>query len=139
MVEGVRAGGIGGPGPLTRDAGRAAEGHFTVEDAVAPLSQNARLSSASPIGLESMLALQGVSESVERDRVARKHGTATIAALSKLQRAMLAGQDPSQLLSALNELTANMPIAGDPGLGAILRAVALRARVEIARRERASK
>jgi hypothetical protein len=83
-----------------------------------------------------MLALQAVDEAVERDRAARKRGTALIAALTKLQRAMLAEADPSSALKALTELTSDSPLADDPGLGAILRAVVLRSRVELARRER---
>ena len=58
-----------------------------------------------------------------------------IAALSRLQRAMLADEDPAVALGALHELTADRPVPDDPGLGAILRAVVLRARVEMARRE----
>jgi hypothetical protein len=87
------------------------------------------------IGLESMLALQGIDESAERDRRARKRGTAMVAALTNLQRAMLPREDPTLALHALNELAADHPLADDPGLGAILRAIVLRARVEVARHE----
>ena len=87
------------------------------------------------IGLESMLALQAVDESVERDRAARKRATRIIALLTDLQRAMLTEDDPSSVLNALNDLTTNCPLADDPGLGAIVRSVLLRSRVEIARRE----
>ena len=83
-----------------------------------------------------MLALQGVDEAVERDRAARKRGNGMIAALTKLQRAMLAAEDPSAALHALNELATDGPLADDPGLGAILRAIVLRSRVELALRER---
>jgi hypothetical protein len=48
---------------------------------------------------------------------------------------MLSDEDPAPTLRALNELTADNPLAVDPGLAAILRAVVLRSRVEIARRE----
>jgi hypothetical protein len=107
-----------------------------MDDAVAPLSRTARPSSVPSIGLESMLALQGVGEAVERDRLARKRGTAIIAALTRLQRTILTEDDPSQALNALNELTSDNPAAADPGLATILRAVVLRSRIEIARRER---
>jgi hypothetical protein len=136
MVEGVRARGIEGPAPLARDSTRAAAGQFSVEDGAAPLNQNARASSVSGIGLDSMLALQAVDEAVERDRSARKRGSAIIAALTNLQRTMLAAEDPSMALRAMSELTVDTPLANDPGLAAILRAVVLRSRVEIARRER---
>jgi len=106
-----------------------------VEDGPAPLNRPARLGTVAGIGLESMLALQAVDEAAERDRAAHKRGTALIAALARLQRAMLAEEDPSVVLSALGELACDGPIANDPGLGAILREVVLRSRVEIARRE----
>ena len=61
----------------------------------------ARASAVAGIGLESMLALQAVDEAVERDRAARKRGTAMIAALTRLQRAMLAEEDPSLALRRL--------------------------------------
>ena len=135
MVEGVRAGGIGGPGRVARDGVKTTDARFSVDDGGMPLAQNARLSSVAGIGMESMLALQGIDESVERDRKARKRGTAMVAALTNLQRAMLAKEDPALALHALNELAADHPLADDPGLGAILRAIVLRARVEVARHE----
>jgi hypothetical protein len=136
MVEGIRARGIDGPTPSARDGAKTAEGQFSIRDGAAPLAQQARSSAVAGIGLESMLALQAVDEAVERDRAARKRGTAMIAVLTKLQRAMLADEDPAMVLRALDELSTDGPIADDPGLGAIVRAVVLRSRVEIARRER---
>jgi hypothetical protein len=59
-----------------------------------------------------------------------------IAALTDLQRVMLTGQDPTSALRALNELAAGDSGADDPRLGAILRAIVLRSRIEIARRQR---
>jgi len=136
MVEGVRRIGVTGAVPLSRDSTRTIAGRFSVEDGTASLNQNARLSSTTSIGLDSMLALQAVDEALERDRAARKRGTALIAALTILQRTILAQGDPSSALNALNELTTGSFQVEDPGLGAILRAVVLRSRIEIARRER---
>jgi hypothetical protein len=135
MVEGVRASGIGGPAPLPRDGPKTVEGRFAVDDRAAPPNQQARLATVAGIGLESMLALQAVDEPAERNRAARKHGAAMIAALTRLQRTTLAEEDPSLALGILQELACNGPAADDPELGAILQAVVLRSRVEIARRE----
>jgi len=135
MVDGVRATGVSGPPPLDRDGTRPAAGRFAVDDGAMKPTQQARVSTVAGIGLESMLALQAVDEAIERDRSARRRGTAMLAALSKLQRAMLAEEDPSPVLRALNELATDGPAADDPELGAILRAVVLRTRVEIARRQ----
>jgi hypothetical protein len=135
MVEGVRAGGVGAAAPLPRDGTKTVAGEFTVDDGTAPLHQRTRLASVAGIGLESMLALQAVDEAAERNRAAHKRGTAMITALARLQRAVLAEEDPSLALNALRDLADNGPIANDPELGAIVRAVVLRSRVEIARRE----
>jgi hypothetical protein len=135
MVEGVRAGGgIGRSVPVARDTSATVEGQFIVNDGAASVAQNARASSTAGIGLETMLALQAVDEAEERDRAAHKRGTAMLTALSGLQRTMLMAEDPSMALLALNELSKDGPLADDPGLGAILRAVILRCRVELARR-----
>ena len=136
MVESVRPGRLGQVPPVIRDNVREAEGRFTMETGAAPVSQNARLSRTPPIGLESMLLLQAVDEAVERDRRARKRGSAMVAALTDLQRAMLAEEDPALALRSLSELAATDPDAADPGLAAVLRAVVLRSRIEVARRER---
>src|ERR1700678_2869393 len=106
MVEGVKARGIGGPPAATRDNTTAAEGRFLVEDSAEPSTQRAGLSSVVALGLESMLALQGVDDTADRDRGARKRGTAMIASLTDLQRALLGGEDPAAALRALNELAA---------------------------------
>jgi hypothetical protein len=136
MVEGVKAGRVGGPAPFARDDTRTAEELFSVEGPVTSMTQNARLSAVPGIGVESMLALQAVDEKAERERAARKRGTAMIAALTDLQRAMLAREDPAAALRDLNELAGAVPSSDDPALGAILRAITLRSRVEIARRDR---
>jgi Class II flagellar assembly regulator len=139
MVKGVTASGIGGPAPPTRDSAKPVDTAFSVTDAAAPHIQNARLSTISAIGMESMLALQAVDEAGERDRRTRKRAGAMIAKLTELQRAMLARQDPSATLQALTGLAADGPETDDPGLAAILRSVALRCRIEIARREHEDK
>jgi len=136
MVRGVRASGIDGPAPVARDDIRTAPGRFSVDGGTAPLGQNARPSSVAGIGLDSMLTLQAVDEAVERDRAARKRGSAIMAALTRLQRSLLGEEDPSVALRAMHELISGAPVADDPGLAAILRAVVLRSRIEIARRER---
>ena len=136
MVKGVRASGIDAPAPVARDSARAASGQFSIDDGAAPLNRNARASSVAGIGVDSMLALQAVDEAVERNRAAHKRGSAILAALTHLQRTMLGAEDQSAALRAMTELTTDTPIADDPGLAAIVRAVVLRSRVELARRER---
>jgi hypothetical protein len=136
MVDGVRLDGIRGAASVPSNGAKTPGGKFSVDDGATPLTHNARLSTMAGIDLESMLALQTVDEAAERDRSARKRGTAMIAALTKLQHTMLAEEDPSSALVALQDLTIDGAVADDPELDAILRAVDLRSRVEIARRQR---
>ena len=147
MVDAIRANGAGGARPLAREGIRTAEGGFALETEGGPAVQGARVSTTPSIGLDSMLMLQSINEARyrdragnearERDRAGKRRGAAMIAALSDLQRAMLAEEDPALALRSLSELaTDDGPLADDPELAGILRAVVLRSRVEVARRER---
>src|ERR1700733_10256214 len=131
MVDGVRLDGIRGTASISSNATKTPAGKFSVDDSATPLAHNARLSTMAGIDLESILTLQAVDEAAERDRSARKRGTAMIAALTKLQQTMLADEDPSSALVALKDLTTEGAAADDPVLEEILRAVDLRSRVEI--------
>ena len=134
MVEGVRPGRIGGFSPVAGETRAGTGGTFKVDMGAGAVARNARPSGSSAIGFEGMLALQAVDEDQERNRSARKRGLALIAALTDLQRAMLAAEDPALALRSLSALASDGPLAADPGLAAVLRAVVLRARVEMARR-----
>jgi len=70
---------------------------------------------------------------VRRDRAAREHGAATLDALATLHLALLGGADSAESLARLEQL-ATLPTAADPRLDAVLRAIATRAAVELARR-----
>lgn len=83
-----------------------------------------------------MLALQETAVEAPPDRAARRHGRAMLAALSCLQCALLDAGDSEAALDELAMLAEEMPCASDPGLAAALHAVALRTRVELARRGR---
>ncbi len=66
------------------------------------------------------------------DRAARRRGRDMLAALAELQRALLGG-DAGPALARLAVLATEVPRAFDPGLDAVVSAIALRARVELAR------
>jgi len=136
MVDGVKAASITGPLAVGRGDPKAPTARFSVDFGAAPLAQNPRLSKVSGIDLESMLALQAVGSESERDNAARKRGSAMLTALKNLQRAMLADEDPSVPLNDLQDLTASGIAADDPGLEDIVRALTLRSRIEVARRQR---
>lgn len=132
-------GGVGrasgqGPAGRTRTASGAAAG-FSMTAAIQPFAGPL----AGPIGeatatsLSGLLALQEADAPVLRDRRAQRRGQDLLAALAALQRALLAGGDPADVLGRLASLAADLPSASDPRLATVLRAISLRARVELAR------
>jgi hypothetical protein len=68
-----------------------------------------------------------------RDQAARRHGRDLLAALTGLQRTLLGHADGGASRASLQALLDDLPSAADPGLAAVLRAIALRAHLELAR------
>ncbi|MBS0560728.1 MAG: hypothetical protein JSR21_11805 [Proteobacteria bacterium] len=95
-------------------------------------------------GLAALLAIQettlepGVDAVARRrDQAARQRGQDLLGALGRLQRAML-GADGAGLgdsRAVMRNLLDGLPDAADPVLAGIVHAIALRARVELARAE----
>ena len=90
---------------------------------------------AEPATLASVLTLQELSAETVEDRTARRHGQDLLAALAALQRGLLSGVDNVAALQQLADLTAGVPPATDPRLAAMVSAIVVRVRVELARRE----
>ena len=88
------------------------------------------------LGLDGLLALQGMAQDSGPNERARRHGTSMLRILSALQRALLNDGDPSAALRELADLSVTAPLAQDPGLVTVIGAVVLRARVELARHGR---
>jgi len=109
---------------------------FRLEEA-APAPEGATTAPAAPIRFDTLLALQEGPGASLRDRAARDHARQMLAALRDLQRAQLGAQADAGLaaLDNLARLAGTIPIADDPQLGAIVNAVAVRAAVELARRQ----
>jgi hypothetical protein len=90
---------------------------------------------ATPVSAASLLSLQEVEDDpVQRDRMARAGGEAALDALRDLQLALLMDQDDPEACARLAALATLKP-ASDPKLAAIVRAIAVRAAVELARRQ----
>ena len=92
---------------------------------------------AAPVALAGLLAVQEAEGNAARDREARRRGAMMLDELTRLQRALLGGQIDPDNLRALAALAAGPDGAGDgaadPMLAAAVRAVSVRARVELAR------
>jgi hypothetical protein len=95
----------------------------------------AATAAAPAASLSPMLALQEMGAEVPADRDARRHGNDMLAALADLQRALLLGSDDASALERLADLVAAVPRAADPRLAALVSAVVVRVRVELARRQ----
>ncbi len=93
---------------------------------------------ATGIGMASLLAVQEAESGVRQDQEARRHGEAVIGELAGLQRALLCGNGPAPELEALAKLAGRSVRAADPALAGLLRAIQLRAGIELARRGRAA-
>jgi hypothetical protein len=106
--------------PAESDASASAAAHEA--DGVAETSQ---------IGL---LALQEeAAGDTVRDRAARRRGFDLLSELAALQRDLLGGGLTGERLERLAGLAEQIPDAADPGLREAVAAIALRARVEVAR------
>ncbi|HUZ65120.1 MAG TPA: flagellar assembly protein FliX [Acetobacteraceae bacterium] len=136
VIGGIgRNGGVGrpaGPAGPGRSAGAAFTMSLVTEEAGSALAATA---AAPPAALSGMLALQEVECAGSGDRAARRHGQAILRELAHLQHALLSGGTDPAALARLADLASLLPEAADPGLAAAIRAVALRARIELARRE----
>ncbi len=85
--------------------------------------------------LASMLTLQELGGETIQDREARRHGQDMLAALADLQRSLLSMDGDSAVLARLAELAASIPRATDRRLAAMVSAIMVRVRVELARRQ----
>jgi hypothetical protein len=110
-------------------------GRFSVPaDEGAPSRTQAAEGIAS-LSYDGLLALQQEPDPREQDRRATRHGEAMLMELGALQRAMLAGGDPTDTLRKLEQMADAIPAATDPRLSALIGAIALRGRLQLARRQ----
>jgi len=85
--------------------------------------------------LMSMLNLQEFAGETIEDREAHRHGHDLLAALADLQRALLGAGGDTAALQRLADLAGAVPYATDRRLAALVAAIVLRVRVELARRQ----
>lgn len=88
---------------------------------------------AAPVALLGLLSVQEAEGDAMRDRAARKRGKELLDELARLQRTLLGGRLDPDALRRLAAVAAEPADAADPVLAATLRAIVVRARVELAR------
>jgi|SRR5579872_321257 len=130
--------GVGRPG-APRINGRAAASTvasgFSVPGETGAANHAAEAAAAQPVALASMLTLQEMGGETVEDREARRHGQDMLALLAALQRGLLDGLDDRTTLERLAALAVAVPRASDRRLAAMVSAITVRVRVELARRQ----
>lgn len=121
-------------GPAASGARRTASGFHVPEDGLAESPGTAAASLVGHVSLDVMLAAEALEQDARRNATARRHGQAMLRGLGTLQHTLLSGSDPHAALATLAQLVGDLPPVSDPGLAALLDSIALRARVELARR-----
>ena len=117
-----------------RAASRSADGFAVAPDPVTS-GVTATTGTAGPACLGAVLTLQEMGDQTVEDREARKHGQDMLALLAALQRSLLSGEDSVAALQQLADLSSSMPRTADRRLAAMISAIHVRARVELARRQ----
>jgi hypothetical protein len=135
-VSGVSKGGATTAG--ARAAGsRSAGGGFSVGGTAgangAAAAATGAASAAAAVG-GSLLAVQETGDRAGRDAAARRRGHAILDELRGLQAELLGGRAPDPARLARLAASGAGEEGADPGLREAVRAVALRARIELARR-----
>ena len=130
--------GLGGPAPANTGR-RVRQGTSFRLDEAASNTEAPATAAAGPVNLCDLLAMQETDPETVRDRAARRHGQSMLDLLRALQHAALADRAAvgDTTLARLADLIAAVPPADNPGLQATLRAIGVRAAVELARRHRA--
>jgi hypothetical protein len=131
-IEGI------GPPAIRRLGGRVAvrvAGGFRLPAGPGDAAAAKETPATEPASLASVLTLQEFGAETVEDREARRHGLDMLAVLAALQRGLLSGMDNTVALQQLTELAAAVPQATEPRLAAMVSAIVVRVRVELARRE----
>ncbi len=112
---------------------------FRVAEQLSTATARAPAGAAAPASLLGLLAVQEAEGAAARDCDARKRGKRMLDELARLQRALLTGRLDPDGLRTLAALASDPAGAADPVIAAVVRAVAVRARVELARLEAAAR
>ena len=137
--------GIGLPAVAPAARRNRATGGFVLPSQTRATDAPAMTDTSTPVFAAFMDGLLGLQEQAPdapsapavRDREARRHGQALLSVLAEMQLSLIGSRDGPGSLALLSErlsgLAEAIPVAADPRLRAIIGAITLRARVELAR------
>jgi hypothetical protein len=120
--------------PVSAPMRRSASGTFSVAAETAPRA--ATSAGAPPVigGIDTLLALQGFDDPLERRRRAVKRGRTALDALDALKLGLLAGTLEAGALAALKSVAAELADrTGEADLDTVLAEIELRVEVELAK------
>ena len=130
-IYGPGAANLGAPAQGARTAAGA---NFTLPNLSSASDPRAASAPRQAGGIESLLALQGVDDVVERRRRSVQRGRGALDALDDLKISLLSGALDSRSVDRLRAAAADLKEAsGDSGLDAVLSDIELRVEVELAK------
>ena len=109
------------------------EGAQDQEEAAQAVPQPAGLTGAACLLAAASMAGSTADSAAQADSQAAGHGRALLGALAGLQLAAVSGGGGAQVRQTLADLARALPQAADPRLDEVLRAIAQRAAIELAR------
>ncbi|WP_169568899.1 flagellar assembly protein FliX [Sneathiella limimaris] len=111
------------------------EGKFVVPSDSSDVQTTSNVSSSSPIAsVDAIVALQGVEDSVSKNKKAVMRGQDLLARLEEIRHGLLIGAIPVERLKQLQSTLSQMNVeAEDPNLAEIIGDIELRAAVELAK------
>jgi hypothetical protein len=116
------------------NARRASSASFSLGDYETTIETRSAAAPRAAGGIDALLALQGVEDSVERRKRSVARGRSALDVLDDLKIGLLSGSFDSSTVARLRKAAADLKIAsGDPGLDQVLSEIELRVEVELAK------
>ncbi len=116
-----------------RRAGRGGSSFSPITTDAKPQTQST--ASAAPLyGVDAILALQEVGDSLEGKRRALKRGHSLLDVLEEMKIGLIDGTLSDEVLTRLAAMLASKESSGDPQIDAVIAEIELRASVELAKR-----
>ena len=130
-IYGANAASLASPAANAR---RASSSSFSLGDFEAATKTRSTAAPRAAGGIDALLAMQGVEDSVERRKRSVARGRSALDVLDDLKIGLLAGSFDSSTVARLRTSAAELKnTSGDPGLDQVLSEIELRVEVELAK------
>ena len=113
---------------------RTSSSGFALPDAASTPEARAAVAPKAAAGIDALLAMQGVEDSVERRKRSVQRGKGALDVLDELKIGLLSGNFDVSTVGRLRAAAASLKSSsGDPGLDMVLSEIELRVEVELAK------